>query len=1026
MSANLSAWSLKNKALSLFFMGLVVVAGLMAFFNLGRDEDPPFTIRTMLVQANWPGATAEETLLQVTERLEQTLQETPGLDRIDSQTRPGTSTLFVHLRDTTPARDVPMIWQGVRNRVADMRHTLPQGVVGPGFNDEFGDTFGVIYGFTADGFSPRELRDYVEDIRSELLRVPDVAKIEMLGAQDETIFVEIDPAELAGFGIPAGAVREALRAQNLVSPGGTIRTGTDALTVNVSGAFTDEDDLRDIVLTAGDRRLRLGDVATISRGYADPPQPMFRVNGQDALGLAISMADGGDVIALGENLQARMAELTADLPVGIEPVLVANQPEIVDTAVAEFTESLWQAIAIVLVISFLALGVRAGLVVAIAIPLTMAAVFVVMQMVGIDLQRISLGALIIALGLLVDDAMTTVDAMSRRLAAGDDQLRAGSYAYEKLAFAMLSGALVTIAGFVPIGFAQSSAGEYTFSIFAVVGIALIASWVVAVLFVPVVGVAILRAPKTMDDREGWMLTGYRKLLALAMRARLLVVLGTVGLFALSVLGMSLVQRQFFPPSDRVELLVDITMPQSSSIHGTRAAVDRFEDMLAEEEGIGHWSTYIGRGAIRFYLPLDVQTPAPFFAQLVLVTDSIEDRIRLQPELEKRLTEEFPEAITRVYALELGPPVGWPVQYRVTGSDLDRVRDLARQVASVVADAGDTRSISYNWMEPSREIEVVLDQDEARRLGLSASAVSDILNLYMSGSAVTQIRDGIFLIPVVTRAKGGQTLSPEVLASLQIPIAGGRTVPLSQFARLDYRLSDPLVQRRDRVAALTVQADITPGMEAATVVEKIEPLLQPLRDSLPAGYAIETGGLVEESAASQASVFAVVPLMLILVVTILMTQLRNFRLVGIVLFMAPLGLIGVVAALLLSGQPLGFVAILGVLALVGMIAKNAVILIEQIVDERRAGKPVRQAVADASASRVRPIALTAFSTVLGLIPIAFTVFWSAMAFAIMGGLAVASVFTLVVLPVLYDLVFNREGASETAGAAPAAEPGAGTA
>lgn len=1028
MGANLSAWALRNNALSLFLMALILVAGISAFTGLGRDEDPPFTIRTMVVQAQWPGATTEETLLQVTERLERTLQETPFLDRIDSQTRAGVTTLYVNLLGTTPGSEVPEIWQGVRNRIGDMRHTLPQGVVGPGFNDEFGDTFGVIYGFTADGFSPRELRDYVEHIRSELLRVPDVGKIELLGAQDETVFVEIDPQELASLGLQPGLVRDALRAQNLMAPGGTIRTGTDAISVNVSGAFTSAADLGDVVLTVEGRRLRLGDIATITQGFADPPQPLFRVNGRDALGLAISMADRGDIIALGHNLGKRMAELTADLPYGINPVLISNQPEIVDTAVAEFTESLWQAIAIILVISFIALGVRAGLVVAIAIPLTMAAVFVIMQMVSIDLQRISLGALIIALGLLVDDAMTTVDAMSRRLAAGDDQMKAGSYAYEKLAFAMLSGALVTIAGFVPIGFAQSSAGEYTFSIFAVVGIALIASWVVAVLFVPVVGVSLLRAPKNAGAQaEGRLLLGYRKILGAVLRMRLAVVGGTVACFVLAVIGLSYVQQQFFPPSDRVELLVDITMPQSASIHGTRAAVDRFEDILAKEEGISHWTSYIGSGVIRFYLPLDLQPPSPFFAQLVLVTDSIEDRDRLEPKLQQILDEEFPEAITRVSALGLGPPVGWPVQYRVTGADPERVRAIARDVAGVIAGVGDTRSLSFNWMEPAREIELVLDQDEARRLGLSAASVSDILNLYVSGATVTQIRDDIYLIPVVTRAKGGQTLSPEMLANLQLSVGGGRTVPLSQIARLDYRLADPLVHRRDRVSSLTVQADMAPGLEAATVVERIEPALADLRASLPSGYSVDTGGLVEESAKSQASVFAVVPLMLILVVTILMFQLRDFRLLGMVLFMAPLGLIGVVAALLLSGQPLGFVAILGVLALVGMIAKNAVILIEQIVDERRAGKSVREAVIDASASRVRPIALTALSTVLGLIPIAFTVFWSAMAFAIMGGLAVASFLTLLVLPALYDLVFNRGDAAEAgAGAEPPVTAGAETA
>ncbi|MDX5595480.1 efflux RND transporter permease subunit [Pseudovibrio sp. SPO723] len=1016
MKGNLSAWSLSNKKVALYFMVLVILAGVTAFVNLGRDEDPPFTIRTMLVQAAWPGAATDETLLQVTERLERALQETPGLDRIDSQTRPGHSVLFVHLLDSTPKADVPMVWQNVRNRVADMAHTLPQGVIGPAFNDEFGDTFGVIYGFTADGFSQRELRDYVEHIRSELLRVEDVSKIELLGIQEETIFVEFDPSEIAALGLPPGAVRDALRAQNLVAPAGTLRTGTDAITVTVSGAFNDENDLREIVLTAGDARLRLGDVARISRGYADPPQPLFRVNGKDALGIAISMRDGGDVIALGENLEARITELRRDLPIGIESFLVANQPEIVDTAIAEFTESLWQAIAIVLVISFIALGVRAGIVVAVAIPLTMAAVFVTMQLVGIDLQRISLGALIIALGLLVDDAMTTVDSMTRRLAAGDDAFRAGSYAYDKLAFAMLTGAFVTIAGFVPIGFAESSAGEYTFSIFAVVAIALIASWLIAVLFVPVVGVAVLRPPKPdAKTRESALMLGYRALLALAMRARILVVVATIGLFVLSVLGLSLVPRQFFPPSDRVELLVDLTLPQGASIHTTRVAVDRFEAKLEQLEGISHWSSYIGRGAIRFYLPLDVQTPNPFFAQFVVVTNSIEDRLRLQPLLEETLIEEFPEAISRVYALELGPPVGWPIQYRVTGSNLEEVRSIARDVAEIIAGVGDVRSLSFNWMEPSRDIRVVLDQDEARRLGISAAAVSDALNLYLSGTPVTQIRDDIYLIPVVTRAEGGQTLSPERLANLQIAIGGGRTVPLSQITRLDYDLTDPLVHRRDRVAALTVQADIQPGLQAATVVDRIEPELAELRAGLPKGYTIDTGGLVEESAESQASVFAVVPFMLLLVLTILMVQLRDFRLVGMVLFMAPLGMIGVVGALLLSGQPLGFVAILGVLALVGMISKNAVILIEQIEDERRSGKPVRAAVIEAAASRLRPILLTALSTVLGLVPIAFTVFWGAMAFAIMGGLAVASFLTLLVLPVLYDLVFNRgELAEEPSG------------
>ncbi|MFW5833618.1 MAG: efflux RND transporter permease subunit, partial [Pseudomonadota bacterium] len=754
--------------------------------------------------------------------------------------------------------------------------------------------------------------------------------------------------------------------------------------------------------------------ATVRRGFVDPPQPLFHVNGEPAIGLAIAMREGGDVLELGENVRARMAAITADLPIGIEPILVADQPATVDEAIADFTESLWQAIAIVLVVSFAALGVRAGLVVAIAIPLTLAAVMVTMDIVNIDLQRISLGALIIALALLVDDAMTTVDAMSRRLAAGDDMLTAGSYAYSTLAFAMLTGTLVTIAGFVPIGFAQSTAGEYTFSIFAVVGIALIASWLVAVLFAPLVGTWLLRPPKAGANAEpSALLRGYRAFLSLAIRLRWLTIAVTLGAFVAAILALPLVPRQFFPPSDRVELLVDLQLPQNASIHQTRQAVDRFEAALGEQEGIAHWSTHIGRGAIRFYLPLDVQLPNDFFAQTVIVTDSIADRERLQPLLENLLAEAFPEVVGRVYPLELGPPVGWPVQYRVSGPDLDEVRNIARDVAAAMAAAGDLERINFEWMEPAREIRIVVDQDEVRRLGLSTSAVASLLNTTVAGTTVTRIRDDIYLVPVIVREAGGPTLTPATLRNLQINLADGRSVPLSQLANLEYVQSPPLVWRRDRVPTLTVQADVAPGVLPDTVVQRLEPSMTALAAGLPAGYALEVGGTVEESAASQASVFAVVPVMLLLMLTFLMFQLKSFQRLVLVLSVVPLGLIGVVAALLAGGQPLGFVAILGILALIGMIAKNAVILIEQIEGERRAGKDVHSAVLDASSSRFRPIMLTALSTVLGLIPIAFTVFWGAMAFAIMGGLLVASLLTLVFLPTLYVTWFDARRKPPTA-------------
>jgi multidrug efflux pump subunit AcrB len=784
-----------------------------------------------------------------------------------------------------------------------------------------------------------------------------------------------------------------------------LSTSDESITLRVSGAFGSEQHIADVTFSIGERMLRLRDIADVRRGYTDPPQPMFRIDGEPAIGLAIAMRDGGDTLALGRNVARAIADIRAELPHGIEPRLVADQPHTVDLAINEFSASLWQAIGIVLVVSFIALGVRAGTVVAVAIPLTLAVVFPLMDIVDIDLQRVSLGALIIALALMVDDAMTTIDAMSRRLAAGDDRVSAATYAYKHLSFAMLIGTLVTIAGFVPIGFAQSSAGEYTFSIFAVVGIALIASWLVAMVFAPVIGMVLLRPPKAgASDKPSRTVAVYRGLLTLAMRARWVTIALTLVIFAAALVGLGSVQRQFFPSSDRPELLVDLRLPQNASIHATQRTVDELEQVLRDDPEfaaeIDRWSTYIGQGAIRFYLPLDVQLANPFFAQAVIVTTGIEARERLQPRLEQLLAERFPHVVGRVSPLELGPPVGWPVQYRVLGPEPTRLREIALELGDAIAANPGTRRVNFDWMEPKRELHIRVDQEQARQLGLSSQAVATALNANIAGTLITQVRDDIYLVNVVAREVGGQRLSIETLRNLPVSLPSGRTIALSQFAEFEYGQDYPLVWRRDRVPTLTVQADVAPGTMPETVVAELEQPIAELNARLPVGYRIELGGAVEESADSQASVFAVVPLMLLIMLTLLIFQLKSFARLFIVLSLVPLGLIGVVGALLASGKPLGFVAILGILALIGMIAKNAVILIDQIEAERGAGKGVWDAVVEASVSRFRPIMLTALSTVLGMIPIAPTVFWGSMAYAIMGGLLVASLLTLVLLPTLY--------------------------
>ncbi|WP_424626921.1 efflux RND transporter permease subunit [Bradyrhizobium sp. SYSU BS000235] len=1005
-SFNLSEWALRHRSLVAYLMIIAVIAGVLSYFRLGRSEDPSFIIKTMIVQAAWPGATVEDTLKQVTERIERKLQETPHLDFLRSYTSAGVTTIFVNLEGSANAKQVADTWYQVRKNIGDIRHTLPAGIVGPGFNDDFGDTFGIIYGFTSDGFTHRELRDYVEDIRSKLLLIHDVSKIELLGAQDERIFVEFSIKELAGLGIDRSALIAALQAQNIVRPSGTIQTGYESVSLRVSGAFRSEQDVANVNFIVDGRTLRLSDIAQVRRGYADPPQPMFRVNGEPAIGLAIAMRDGGDILALGQNIKKAMARITIDLPIGIEPKLVADQAVTVDGAISEFMTSLLQAIAIILVTSFISLGVRPGLIIALSIPLTLAIVFPIMKMAGIDMQRISLGALIIALALLVDDAMTTTDATLNRLAEGDSKVEAATFAFRTYAFAMLAGTLVTIAGFVPVGFAASSAGEYTFSLFAVVSIALIVSWFVAVVFAPLLGVVILKPPRTTQSgAPGKISNWYRGFLTTAMRGKWVTIALALAFFVASFLALPLIPRQFFPSSDRPELLVDISLPQNSSIYASEAAAKRFDAALKGDADVARWSTYVGRGAIRFYLPLNVQLPNDFFTQAVIVAKDVAARERLRAKLETFLANEFPSAVTRISPLELGPPVGWPLQYRVSGPDIAQVREIALKLAKIVAANPQAEKVNFDWIEPARQVRIRIDQDEARLLGLSSQAVAAVLNTVISGNPVTQVRDDIYLIDVVTRATDEQRVSLTNLRTLQVPLPNGQTVPLSQFATFEYQQEYPLVWRRDRVPTLTVQADVVPGALPETVINALEPSISALRKDLPRSYQAVVGGTVEESKKSQASVIAVVPVMLLLMLTILMAQLHSFQRLFLVLSVAPLGLIGVVAALLLSGKPLGFVAILGILALIGMITKNAVILIGQIEAEREQGRSVWDAAIDASSARFRPIMLTAISTVLGMIPIAPTVFWGPMAYAIMGGLLVATVLTLIFLPTVYVAWFG---------------------
>ena len=1006
---NLSEWAINHRPFVWYLMLLFVVAGVLSYIELGREEDPSFSIKTMLVETHWPGANIDDTMLQITDRIEKKLQETPWLYYLKSQTKPGVSTIYVNVLDNTPKREIPDIWYQVRKKVADIRGTLPQGVVGPYFNDEFGDVFGIIYAFTADGFTHRQLRDYVENIRTEILTVKNAAKAQLLGAQDQKFYLEFDNRQLAGLGVTRDQIIQSLREQNAVTPSGVVQTDQEKFAVRVSGSFNSTEDLKRINLFAGGKFFRLADVATITEGYADPPQPMFRFDGEPAIGLAISMAQGGNNLVFGEAVAHKMAEITANLPIGIEPHIVADQSVVVEEAVGGFTKALWEAVAIVLAVSFVSLGLRAGVVVACSIPLVLGMVFVYMEYSGISLQRISLGALIIALGLLVDDAMITIEMMVSQLELGVEREHAATHAWVTTAFPMLTGTLVTVAGFVPIGFAKSGAGEYCYSLFAVIAVALLASWIVAVLFAPVIGVTIL--PKTMKShggehgQPGRFMRIFRATLIFCMRARWLIIALTLGLFVASLYGYRFIQQQFFPASDRPELVIDLTLSQDASIYATKHEVERFETLLKDDPNIERYSFYIGQGAVRFYLPLNVQLPNDYFAEAVVVTKGIKEREAVRARLEEALGKEFAELNARIYPLELGPPVGWPLQYRVSGQTPEGTRDAAFLAAQTIGQNPNTRLINFDWNEPMKSLRVQVDQDQVRQLGVSSKSLADALNAVTTGMVVTQVRDSIYLSDLVARSPDEQRESLQTLRNLQVALDNGQTIPLSQVASVQYKLEQPSIWRRDLLPTITVQADVVPGIEAKTVNAQLAPPLAELQKKLPAGYTIEAGGTVEESAKGLRSIALIFPMMIFLMLTILMVQMQSFQKMFLVISVAPLGLIGVVMALLPTGTPMGFVAILGIIALSGMIIRNSVILIDQIDMDLARGLHPWDAVIDATTHRFRPILLTAAAASLGMIPIASEVFWGPMAYAVIGGLFVATLLTLLFLPALYVAWFR---------------------
>ena len=1003
---NLSDWALNHRSFVWFLMIVSLVAGIMAYFEIGREEDPDFAIKTMIIAAALPGADVQETLTQVTDRIEKKLEDLDELDYTRSVTRPGQSIVYLELLPTTKARELPRIWQKVRNMMADIRPDFPAEFAGFQFNDNFGDVFGNLYAFTSDGFSPREVRDHVERVRRAVQALPDAGKVGIYGTRDEVIYLEFSTERLAALGLNQQAVQATLAAQNAILPSGVIDAGPERVLVRIGGQFSGTESLEDINLRVGDRFFRLADVADIRRAYQDPPSELFRYRGQEAVGLAVGMKKGANIIDFGAELETVMAEAEADLPIGIEIDQVADQPHVVDEAVGHFLQALLEAVLIVLAVSFISLGFRAGFVVTLTIPLVLAITFVIMHYLGFTLQRISLGALIIALGLLVDDAMIAIETMISRLEKGESLTKSASYAWTSIAFPMLSGTLVTVAGFIPIGLNNSAAGEFTFSLFVVIAVSLLVSWIVAVLFAPLLGVTFLPAKMAHHSGEpGRARKMFHVLLRWAMGHRWLTIGLTVATFALSVFGMRFVEQQFFPNSDRPELILDFALPQNASITETAAQMDRMEAHLDGDERVLFWSSYVGRGAPRFLLAYDVPTPGPNTGQIVIQTPSVEARDALRAELRDRAATEFPGIDIFIKLLEIGPPVGRPVQYRITGPDIATLRDHARDLTALVASDDRLRDIVMDWNEPARVVRVDILQDRARQLGITPRDIAAALNAIYDGTKVTELRDDAYLVDILARGDETSRQSVEALAGLQLSTAGGVTIPLRSVATFRYETEQPVIHQRNRMPTITIKAGIAGKDQPATVVKALEDKIAGFNTALPFGYAVEVGGSVAESAKSQAPIAAVVPLMMLIMLTLIMIQMQSFRLTFVVLCVAPLGLIGVVAALVPSGAPLGFVAILGVLALIGILIRNSIILVDEIEVLKDKGRSTWDAVFEASDARARPILLTAAAASLALIPISRQIFWGPMAYAMMGGIIAGTVITLVFAPALYLAVFR---------------------
>jgi multidrug efflux pump len=1007
---NPSAWAIKHSAVVLYLILAAGAAGVYAYLGMGRAEDPSFTIKTMVVTTDWPGATSDEVQQQVADKIEVKLQETPYLDYLRTYSLPGRAVITVQLRNDAPPQAVPDTWYQVRKKVGDIRHTLPEGVRGPFLDDEYGDVYVAVYAFTGADYSPAELKRIAEDARQRLLRVKDVSKVVIVGERPEKVFVEFSHRKLATLGVSPQQVFESLGRQNAVTPAGSVETPTDRVYVRVDGPFAAAEKVKTVPVHAGGRVFRVGDIADVRRGYEDPPTFTVRHNGKPAVEVAVAMRPGGNVLTLGRALEAEFNAIGADLPAGAAVERVAFQPHVVEESVGEFTRSFVEALVIVLAVSFLSLGLRSGVVVALSVPLVLAITLVVMNTAGMALDRISLGALILALGLLVDDAIIAAEMMVVKMEEGYDRVRAATFAWSSTAFPMLTGTLVTVVGFLPVGFARSGAGEYAGGIFWVVGIALVASWLVAVVFTPYLGVKLLPNYENRSHHDPYHTRMYRLLrwvITACVRHPRSVVAVTAVLFAAAVYGMTFVPKQFFPQSSRNELMVELRLPGGSSFTATEAEVAKLEAMLKGDPDIDHFTAYTGAGAPRFYMALNPDLPDPSFAKFVIQAKSPEARERLRARLQELFASdtEFALPRMRVVRLEFGPPVGFPVQFRVVGPNPTKVREVAHRVRDIVRQNPHARDAQLEWDEPSKVVRLKVDQDRARALGLTPQEVSATLQTLLTGVPVSQYREGIELIDVVARAVPEERLKLDTLPDLTVITPAGHAVPLSQVVTVAYEQEEPIRWRRDRETVLTVRADVTDGVQAPDVTAAILRRLEPVKAFLPPGYRIDTGGAVEESQKANEALFAVFPVMIAIMLTLLMIQVQSFKKLFLVFIISPLGLIGAVSALLLFHAPFGFNALLGVIALAGMDMRNSVILIDQIEHDTANGMSLWDAVIESAVRRARPVVLTAATAILAMIPLTRSVFWGPLAVAIMGGLSVATFLTLGNLPALYVLLFR---------------------